>query len=461
MAAPTAARPRHRPGRLAALRPPALAVALLLAGRALCGAQDAHYWTYGYGPIGQLTEGTLVGGVSDLSAVYYNPGALALIEEPRFVFGLTSIELARIEAPDAAGAHLDFDSTVFDTVPALIAAHVGRSDGQRDQFAFAFLSRHDTDWDLGYSDARVSGAVAEASAGFGRVRERVVEYWVGGTWSRRVRPGLSFGVTPFLAYRAQRSRRSLALESSSADGVTAAFTAGEHEYNHGRALAKLGVAWRPGSLELGVTVTTPGIGIYDKGKVVFNASAAGQAPGTLLSASTQRNLAARFHSPWSVAGGATWRGRRTALHTTLEWFGAVAPYDILAPAPAPLAGSERTVPLDFGGAAAEVLNLGVGVERQLGERLTVYGGAARNGSSWRPGSETLAAWDLLDCTAGFAWAAGRSRLALGLGYAWGTGDLPQAVAPPGEAVQLSTTTTQGRFGRWTFSLGVSVEGQGK
>src|SRR5262245_10635772 len=91
----------------------AFGLATLLASAA-AGAQDAHYWTYGYGPVGQLTEGTLVGGVNDLSAVYYNPGALALVKEPRFVFGLTSIELAKIDAPDAAGNHLDFDSTVFD-----------------------------------------------------------------------------------------------------------------------------------------------------------------------------------------------------------------------------------------------------------------------------------------------------------------------------------------------------------
>ena len=161
---------------------PAAALLAILAGPTAAAAQDAHYWTYGYGPIGQLTEGALVGGVEDLSAVYYNPGALALVEEPRFVFGLTSIELAKIKAPDAAGQNLDFDSFIFDTVPAVVAGHIGENRGQANHFAFAFLSRHDTDWDLGYSNAQVSAASPDAVAGFGRVRERLVEYWVGGTW---------------------------------------------------------------------------------------------------------------------------------------------------------------------------------------------------------------------------------------------------------------------------------------
>jgi len=115
-----------------------LPTTLLLAALAwpvAAAAQDAHYWTYGYGPVGQLTEGTLVGGVEDLSAVYYNPGALALIDEPRFVFGLTSIELATIVAPNAAGNELDFDGFIFDVVPAVLAGHIGKNQGQANHFA--------------------------------------------------------------------------------------------------------------------------------------------------------------------------------------------------------------------------------------------------------------------------------------------------------------------------------------
>src|SRR5512145_1225131 len=110
-----------------------LTTLVLAAAMAPCAAaQDAHYWTYGYGPVGQLTEGTLVGGVEDLSAVYYNPGALALIEEPRFVIGLTSVELANIEVPGAAGEGLDVDQLVFDIVPSMLAGHIGKNDGRAD-----------------------------------------------------------------------------------------------------------------------------------------------------------------------------------------------------------------------------------------------------------------------------------------------------------------------------------------
>jgi len=442
-------------------------------------AQDAHYWTYGYGPIGQLTEGTLVGGVEDVSAAYYNPGALALIREPRFVFGLTSIELATIEAHDAAGRNLDFNSHVFDVIPAMVAGHVGRSGGQSDHFAFAFLSRHSNDWDLGYSNAQLSADSPDAAAGFGRVRERVLEYWVGGTWSHRVSDDLSLGVSPFVAYRIQRSRRSLSLEDLAAGASRTVFVASENEYTHVRLLARLGVAWRPGRFKLGATVTTAGIAVYGEGTTVFNASIAGEASPSflsaatalldapitggaslpLLSASTQDGLSATYRSPWSVAAGATWSGNRTSIHTTVEWFSAVEPYDILAPAPAPVAGSPATISLTFRGAAKSVVDFGAGFERRLRDRLTLYGGAARNASPWRPESETLASWDLVDVTAGVSLDRGRSRLALGVGYAWGTGQLPRVIAPPDATGQRPAT--EARFSRWTFSVGASLNGEAK
>jgi hypothetical protein len=426
-----------------------------LSGSAIASAQDAHYWTYGYGPIGQLTEGTLVGGVSDLSAVYYNPGALALIEQPRFVIGLTSIELANIKAPDAAGQNLDFESSIFDTVPAMVAGHIGKSEGQANHFAIAFLSRHDTDWDLGYSDARVTSGSANGSAGYGRVRQRVVEYWLGGTWSHRFGSRLSFGVSPFLAYRAQRSRRTLTLGDVTAGTSRAVFVGEEYEYNHGRALVKAGLAWRPGRWELGATLTTPGVRLYDSGKAVFNATVAGVAQAPFLSASTQKGIGATYHSPWSTAGGASWRGDRTTIHTTLEWFSAIGPYDILEPEPAPVTGSSATIPLTFVGAAKSVTNFGVGIEHRLGERYTLYGGVARNASPWREESETIASWDLTDVTAGVTLNRGRSRLAFGVGYAWGKDDLPRLIAPPGETEPPAVEAT---FRRLTFSVGVSLGG---
>jgi hypothetical protein len=436
-------------------RPSVAAVALLaVASPAVARAQDAHYWTYGYGPVGQLAEGTIVGGVEDLSAVYYNPGALALIPEPRFVIGLTSVEFASIKIPDAAGPGLDVSQTIFDIVPSLIAGRIGENRGQADQFAFAFLSRHNSDLDLGYTDVQVSASSPDASAGFGRARLRLVEYWVGGTWSHRLKERLAIGVSPFFAYRAQRNRRSLTSEDITTGVSTVQSVGREIEYNHVRVLAKLGVAWRPGHWELGANVTAPGVKLWSDGKSVFNATVAGETPTPFLAAAVQRGLRSTYHAPWSVGAGATWRRPGGAIHTTVEWFSHVAEYDILDPDPAPVAGASETIPLTYRGESRSVVCYGVGLEQHLGSRLVLYAGAAHNESAYVPNRDSFTAWDLTDLTGGFTFETRRAKVALGVGYSWGARAIQQGIVLPTESGP--PPTHEANYSRWTISVGASL-----
>jgi hypothetical protein len=434
-----------------------LSSTLLVAGLArVAAAQDSHYWTFGYGPVGQLTQGTLVGGVSDLSATYYNPAACALIDRPRFVFNVTSFDIAQIDAKDAAGGGLDFDQMVSRPVPAMVAFHVGaHEDGSH--FAFAFLARYESDFDLGYSASDVSELSPVAAAGYGRFKQRVLEYWTGGTWSRRVSRSVSLGVSPFFAFRGHRSRRTLAAEELAPDLQRGSFVGIENEYNHMRVLAKLGVAWRPGSWQLGANLTTPGFKVYSDGKTNFNATAASGTGVTLLAATTQKGLDATYHAPWSVAVGATRRFERSALHATVEWFSAIDPYDILQPAPAPVAGRGESIPIQFRGEAASVVNFGVGFEHGLGDALRLYGGAARNYSTYIPERDTFSPWDLTDVTAGLSLDRGRTRFALGLGYAWGSGELQQVIRPPDASGPPGVRTAS--YHRWRISFGASFRNE--
>lgn len=434
-----------------------LSTTFLITGLARVAAgQDSHYWTFGYGPIGQLTEGTLVGGVSDLSATYYNPAACALIDRPRFVFNVTSFDIAQIDAKDAAGSGLEFDQMVSRPVPAMVAFHVGaHEDGSH--FAFAFLARYESDFDLGYSASDVSEASPIAAAGYGRLKQRVLEYWVGGSWSRRVSRNVSLGLSPFVAFRGHRSRRTLAAEELSPVLQRGTFVGIENEYNHMRVLAKLGVAWRPGSWQLGANLTTPGFKVYSDGKTNFNATAASGTGVTLLAATTQKGLDATYHAPWSVAVGATRRFERSALHATVEWFSAIDPYDILLPAPAPVAGRGQSIPIQFRGEAASVVNFGVGFEHGLGDSLRLYGGAARNYSTYIPERDTFSPWDLTDVTAGLSLDRGRTRFALGLGYAWGTGEFQQVISPPDASGAPPMRTAS--YSRWRISFGASFRNE--
>jgi hypothetical protein len=99
------------------------------------------------------------------------------------------------------------------------------------------------------------------------------------------------------------------------------------------------------------------------------------------------------------------------------------------------------------------VNYGLGLEHHLNDTLVLYGGAARNHSAYVAQRDTFAAWDLTEVTAGFTVDRGRRRLALGVGYAWGSDEIAQVIAPPGQTTPPPAQPAS--FSRWTISIGAS------
>ena len=128
----------------------AAAVAVALAHASAASAQDTHYWSIQYGPVGQLVGGQVIGGVPDLSATFYNPGALALRNESSYLLSTESVqwELVSTEAP-ADVSVLDTSSSRFGAAPSLLAGVLPRWFGEDTRLAWSFLTRQKLDVRLG------------------------------------------------------------------------------------------------------------------------------------------------------------------------------------------------------------------------------------------------------------------------------------------------------------------------
>jgi hypothetical protein len=100
------------------------AAAMFLLGTTPEAAQDSHYWTEQFGNRAYLLSGAVVGNPADLSAVYYNPGGLALNEATEFLLAGLGVEFTSLKVKDvvAPGADLSKSSTRF--VPLLIAGEI-------------------------------------------------------------------------------------------------------------------------------------------------------------------------------------------------------------------------------------------------------------------------------------------------------------------------------------------------
>lgn len=62
-----------------------IAISFILLLTTSIQGQEDNYWNIQYGTRSTLLGGTVIGSVSDLSATYYNPGAIALFRDVNFI----------------------------------------------------------------------------------------------------------------------------------------------------------------------------------------------------------------------------------------------------------------------------------------------------------------------------------------------------------------------------------------
>lgn len=84
-------------------------------------AQDSHYWKLTYGARASLLGGAVVGSVVDLSATYYNPGALPLVKDLEVVMTSTVFNYPNVYIRDIGGTQTDIKSSNLSQAPIVVA----------------------------------------------------------------------------------------------------------------------------------------------------------------------------------------------------------------------------------------------------------------------------------------------------------------------------------------------------
>ena len=96
-----------------------IAAAALLAGLAGDAAgQDSHYWATQYGNQSRLLAGAVIGSVADVSAVFYNPGALALIESAELLLSGNVFEYTAVDYRGLVGGEERSSAALRREIPA-------------------------------------------------------------------------------------------------------------------------------------------------------------------------------------------------------------------------------------------------------------------------------------------------------------------------------------------------------
>jgi hypothetical protein len=414
-------------------------LAVFLAGASVqeSPAQDSNYWDNQYGTKGELLGGIVVGTPNDLSATYYNPGWIALQVDPSLLMTTLSVEGYSIKLEDVLGDGTNPVSTTFTTSPGYLAGRFTLSKDRNWQWAYSYLQKVKFDFDavgirIGTINQPPPGGPLQFSGEAFR-KSKTNEYWYGLTFSRKIRPNMGLGFTPYVVQRSMNSRT-----QASTQGLDLAADYGQvyrvDEFNfwHVRLVAKIGLAIDRGNLTYGLTVTTPGLGLFGSGKVLTTETHSGldlnddgAVDPAYLSSNYQEKLSATWKSPLSIASGLSLRSGATKVHLTVEWFNAVKVSQAMNPDPYHSQSDPneiRTYHLAYG--AKSLINYGLAVEHVFNPKFALYG-AFRSDYSSVPSDEVdnlqISNWDLWHMSGGASFAFLNMEFTAGLQYSFGSG----------------------------------------
>ena len=407
-------------------------------------AQDTQYWNIQYGTRSTLLGGAVIGSVSDLSATYYNPGALGLSRASGLILSAGVYEASSSTLEGTGIQKRQTSSFKFNVAPSLLAGRFPADSGAADRLAYSLITRQRANLTLNerfvgsqqsIPGVRGSGAVSQELA----FVQDVSEMWAGFTWSRPLSGNIGIGVTTYFALRSQAKGTSLlasALTDSAGVAGLSYFT--NYDYYNIRLLWKAGIAVDLSPLSFGFTLTTPGVNLFGSGSTYINVMATGVdtngdgIPDPFFVADFQESLPSMYRSSWAIGIGAAYQLDQFRFDVSAEWYAAVSRFNVLEPSSFAGQSTGVTYQNAFTAALQSVLNVGIGVEYDVNENTSWYASVTTDNSGAQSGSGVnfaISSIDYINVAGGGIFSIGRSQITLGLGYAFGSSALSSTDSP--------------------------------
>jgi len=424
-----------------------LAAVSLLSLAPLAAPQDSHYWTNQYGTRATLLGGAVIGSVLDLSATYYNPGGLILIEKPGVLMAAKVMQYPRVDLVGGGTESVSLHSFTPGPAPSLLAGTIRIRGLRRHLFGFSYLARQDAKLGVSISEAGQREIFPETAGPEDfvtqfRLDQKVSEHWFGLTWSYKASGHVGIGVTQYLAVRSHQSTIQESIETlSQANHLTMAFGSRQFSYFHVRTLWKIGVAADFKDVTVGLTLTTPSLDIGGTGTTGLNASLAGLdsdgdgLPDDYLAADYGDGLDSYFRTPGSIAAGMTFKIQKIRVYWSAEWFASLAPYTVVDAEDFTAQTGGETLSTDVTHELKPVVNFGMGLEWFYSSRFKGYGSFTTDYSAKKTGTSTdlsVTDWDIFHVVTGGELKLRKSSVTIGLGYSFGSreiGDRPDLLPP--------------------------------
>jgi hypothetical protein len=424
-------------------------------------AQDDHYWAQQFGAVSTLMGGAMVGGVTDNSAVFYNPGALAFISNPSLSVDANVYKMDKIRISDGAGKGMNLNSAQLSVYPQIIAGMINLFKNSKFRFSYTLLTRNHGNvlMNARYTSPASTGDPGNPQShltsfvGVFDYINQLNEQWFGMGIGYPLSDKLGFGATFLSSYRGQSYQLTNYVQEvdySNPDHIFRTQTNDEAiKYSTFKLLVKIGLAYNIHPWKFGLTLTTPSVGLYGKGSVqrqnsviAISENQADMADNFLIM-DRKTDVQAHYKHPFSIAFGADYQSEKTRIAITAEYFFEIDPYSVMKPHAEPFlyppsyadslsVRQQIDSYLDVNNTARSVFNIGIGLNQVIYKNISLLMGAYTDFSSYSKQGNTkdllhgFENFDIYHVSTGLTYHKLKQSLSLGFSYAF----TPNHKVPP-------------------------------
>lgn len=366
----------------------------------LTQAQNSHHWTQQYGNKSLLLGGAVTGSVSDLGAVYYNPGFLALQKnKSSFIITAKLLQFTNLQLDNGLGDDIDLDKNSLGNSAGLVAGTFKLKFLPKSTFAYSFLTRKTHNIDLVHKSQSNVDIIPDSPGEEVFTSNIVLQYestevYAGWSWSYVLNEHLGVGISNFMSTAYTNSLFNIDLVAMTQDQQVIPFnTIRQFDYINFGMIWKLGFAIQYPKFSAGINITAPKINIAGSGFMysqrVFSGLDSNDPSGNedYFESDYQKNLPAKLKSPFSVAVGTGLNFNKINLNLSAEWFHSVSKYTVMKPEPFIGQSTGEPVINNIVDELVSVVNTGIGLKYDLNDNYDLYVGFSTDFSAASPDSK--------------------------------------------------------------------------
>ena len=443
-----------------------LVVALIFLLPEFLHPQENNYWNLQYGTRSTLLGGTVIGSVSDLSATYYNPGAIALFQDTKFIISAQAYEYNKYVLVDGAGDGKDLDYVSITPSATFVAINLPFKFLHDDKLVFSILTRQSSQLEfetrlIDSVDAIPSSPGIENFAGGTDYNLDSKDVWGGITYSTQLNKIIGFGVTGYVSVKNYTNQNLVILQALKENGEIGSFTRiYKYDYTNWRTLLKVGFGINLNPVTAGVTLTTPSLNILGSGSAgTYLFISEIDTVNTFIS-NYQDDISSEYKSSWTAGFGAAYRLDKFKFHFSTEWFNAVKEFNVLDTQPfyAQSSGNELTNDLIY--QTNSLINFGFGVD-YFGSDSLIFSASFITDFSAKADQQKLnqpqsLGMDLYHISTGSTFKIWSSLLTLGLVYTFGSQNIAENIDLSGVGSSRITNETSLKYSQIKVLLGFEL-----